>query len=86
MEYLTEKEQEEQDKRLAELPIKYLEGRTGVTVQELIDMLNKVEDKTRFVACPFFSGIEGVNKVIEEDCGGYAGTYSFQVTKIVLLQ
>jgi len=75
----------EQLDSLDTLPIKYLEGRTGITVQELIDMLNKVEDKTRFVACPFFSGIEGVNKVIEEDCGGYAGSYNFQITKIVLL-
>ena len=59
----------------------------GFTVQELIDKLSEIEDKSKFVACPQFGfgGISGVLYVEEETVAGYAGQYSYQKTDVVVL-
>lgn len=62
--------------------------RMGLTVQEVIDRLNNIEDKTKHVACPEIGlsfGPTGVNRVEEITVGGYAGAYSFEKTDIVFL-
>jgi hypothetical protein len=62
--------------------------RKGYTVQELIDALSLVKDKSKFVACPQigFGGIEGVRSIQEHTVGGYAGQYSYQKTDLVVLK
>ena len=71
--------------KLKDIPIIHLEHRTGVTVEDLIDKLQKIDDKSKFVAYPGWNESIGVNEVEEVDINGYAGSYSFQKTKVVLL-
>lgn len=61
--------------------------RQGMTVQQLIDALNAIDDKSRLVAVPEKSlgSIEGVRVVNPLVVGGFAGRYSFEETAIVLL-
>ena len=62
-------------------------SRSGMTVKEMIKILEKIEDKDRFVACTEagFGGITGVTEINEIEVGGYAGRYSFEFSKIVLI-
>lgn len=63
--------------------------RQGLTVQELIDKLNQIQDKTKHVACPEMGlsfGITGVQNIIEAEVSGFAGAYSFEKENIVVIQ
>jgi hypothetical protein len=69
---------------LDEIPFCY-DIRKGLTVQQLIDRLEQIQDKNKFVALTGYDGISGVNTLKEVDVSGYAGTYSFQITSLVVL-
>jgi hypothetical protein len=62
--------------------------RLGLTVEQLINKLSTIEDKTQPVVCHGFgagsdSDVSAVKKVKECIAGGVLGAYSFEKTKIV---
>ena len=70
---------------LRALPVRLDESRAGLTVEELIAKLQAIEDKSRRVAVFGFDSVTGVHSIEEQTAAGYAGSYGFQATPIVLL-
>jgi len=61
-------------------------GRLGLTVQQVIDILLKIEDKDTPCCIPSIGlsfEMEGIKQIKEATLNGYAGSYSYEKTDVV---
>ena len=62
------------------------EHRKGLSVLEVIDILSKIEDKSKPCCIPEIGlslEMEGIRNIKETSIKGYAGSYSFEETNVV---
>ena len=71
---------------MGKIPKNVQKSRVGLSVQNVLDILTKIEDKTKPCCIPTIGlgmEMEGIKEIKETTLKGYAGSYLFEETETV---